>query len=82
MRILIILFLSINLFSEEYKWVQDIINIDAEKFNYKEGSDKNLELYTKSLFVSGIKISPDGKSIAIQSDSEEFTQGIIISDFD
>ena len=82
MRILIILFLSINLFSEEYKWVQDIINIDPEKFNYKEGSDKNLELYTKSLFVSGIKISPDGKSIAIQSDSEEFTQGIIISDFD
>ena len=35
--------------------VQDIINIDPEKFNYKEGSD-NLELYTKSLFVSGIKI--------------------------
>lgn len=82
MRLIAIFLISLNLFSDEYEWVQDLVNVDPGRFNYEEGSDKELEFYTKSLFVSDVKISPDGKNIAIQSDSQEFTQGLIVSDFD
>ena len=82
MRLIAIFLISLNLFSDEYEWVQDLVNVDPGRFNYEDGSDKELEFYTKSLFVSDVKISPDGKNIAIQSDSQEFTQGLIVSDFD
>jgi len=81
MRFFLLYFISLFAMTE-YGWVQDIENIDPKKFNYEEGSDPDLDLYVKPTFVSDIKLSPDGKHIALQSDSEEFTQGIIISDLE
>jgi len=65
--------------SANYEWVDEIINIDEKNFVYQEGSDANLELYTKSLFVNDVILSPDGEHLAFQSDSDDFTQGIIIA---
>ena len=81
MRFFLLYFISLFAMTE-YGWVQDIENINPKKFNYEEGSDPDLDLYVKPTFVSDIKLSPDGKHIALQSDSEEFTQGIIISDLE
>ena len=33
-----------------YGWVEDIVGIDEEVFNYVDGSDEDLELYLKSSF--------------------------------
>ena len=74
------MFLLCQLFaSANYEWVDEVINIDEKNFVYQEGSDANLELYTKSLFVNDVKLSPDGEHLAFQSDSDDFTQGIIIA---
>ena len=50
--------------------------------NILEGSDQELELYTKKSFFTDIKMSPNGKFLAFQSDSQNFTQGILIVDLD
>ena len=43
------MFLFCQLFaSANYEWVDEVINIDEKNFVYQEGSDANLELYTKS----------------------------------
>ena len=36
--------------SNEYGWVEDIVGIDENAFNYADGSDPDLELYVKNLF--------------------------------
>ena len=45
-----------------YGWVEDIVGIDEDVFNYVEGSDEDLELYLKSSFFSDVALSPDGKN--------------------
>ena len=36
---------------DQYGWVQDVVGIDKNVFNYKEGSDLDLELYLKNSFL-------------------------------
>ena len=44
--LLLIILINNYLFaSSEYGWVQDIVGIDEDKFNYEDGSDPDLELY-------------------------------------
>ena len=79
----VFIFLFCQLFTyADYEWVDEIINIDEKNFVYEDGSDTNLELYTKSLFVNDVELSPDGEHLAFQSDSDDFTQGIIIANLD
>ncbi len=66
----------------EYGWVQDIVGIDNDVFNYQEGTDPDLELYLKNSFFSSVKLSPDGKHLAFQSKSDEFTEGILVAKTD
>ena len=63
----------------DYGWVEDIVGIDEDVFNYVEGSDEDLELYLKSSFFSNVALSPDGKHLAFQSKSDEFTEGLLIA---
>ena len=44
-----------------------------------EGSDEDLELYLKSSFFSDVALSPDGKHLAFQSKSDEFTEGLLVA---
>jgi acetyl esterase/lipase len=62
-----------------YGWVQDIVGIDEDVFNYVEGSDEDLELYLRSSFFSNVALSPDGKHLAFQSKSDEFTEGLVVA---
>ena len=62
-----------------YGWVEDIVGIDEEVFNYVDGSDEDLELYLKSSFFSDVALSPDGKHLAFQSKSDEFTEGLLVA---
>ena len=64
----------------EYEWLSDVVGIDQSKFNYKDGSDPELELYVKENYVNDIKLSPDGNFLAFQSDSDVYTQGILVVD--
>ena len=50
--------------SNEYGWVEDIVGIDENAFNYVEGSDPDLELYVKNLFFDSLELSPDGEKMA------------------
>ena len=63
----------------EYGWVQDIVGIDENVFNYVEGSDPDLEMYLKSSFFTQVQLSPDGKHLAFQSKSDEFTEGLLVA---
>ena len=54
----------------DYGWVQDIVGIDEEAFNYVDGSDPDLELYVKNAFFTDVALSPDGKHLAFQSKSD------------
>ena len=67
---------------DEYGWVQDIVGIDNDAFNYQEGTDLDLELYLKNSFFSSVQLSPDGKHLAFQSKSDEFTEGILVAKTD
>ena len=81
--LLLIILINNYLFaSSEYGWVQDIVGIDEDKFNYEDGSDPDLELYLKSSFFSSVKLSPNGKYLAFQSKSDEFTEGILVAKTD
>ena len=44
-------FFRISADDHEYGWVQDIVGIDEKAFNYAEGSDPDLEIYVKNLFL-------------------------------
>ena len=79
--IFLLLFLNFSLLAE-YGWLEEVVGIDKKEFDYVEGSDKELELYTKKTFFTDIKMSPNGKYLAFQSDSENFTQGILVVDLD
>ena len=59
-RIFLLLFFNFSLLAE-YGWLEDVVGIDLEEFEYLEGSDKELELYTKKTFFTDIKMSPNGK---------------------
>ena len=81
--LLLIILINNYLFaSSEYGWVKDIVGIDEDKFNYEDGSDPDLELYLKSSFFSSVKLSPNGKYLAFQSKSDEFTEGILVAKTD
>ena len=67
---------------DQYGWVQDVVGIDKNVFNYKEGSDLDLELYLKNSFFSSVQLSPDGKHLAFQSKSDEYTEGILVAKTD
>ena len=45
-----LLFFSAQSIIAEYGWVQDIVGIDEESFNYVDGSDPDLEKYTTNPF--------------------------------
>ena len=60
----------------------DIVGIDENAFNYVEGSDPDLELYDKNLFFDSLELSPDGEKMAFLSESNDFTQGILVVDVD
>lgn len=77
-----LLFFLIFYTQADYGWLQDVVGIDIKEFEYTEGSDHELELYTKKSFFTDIKMSPNGKFLAFQSDSQNFTQGILIVDLD
>ena len=47
--------------SNEYGWVEDIVGIDENDFNYVEGSDPDLELYVKNLFLTLCNCRPMAK---------------------
>ena len=82
---LLFLIVFINNFSfasNEYGWVEDIVGIDENAFNYVDGSDPDLELYVKNLFFTSLQLSPDGEKIAFLSESNDFTQGILVVDVD
>ena len=79
---LIIFINSYSYASSEYGWVQDVVGIDENAFNYVEGSDPDLELYVKNLFFDSLELSPDGQKIAFLSESNDFTQGILVVDVD
>ncbi len=64
----------------DYGWVQDLVGIEEESFNYVEGSDPDLEKYTKNAFFTNVTLSPNGKYLAFQSKSSEFTEGILIAE--
>ena len=72
-------FFRISADDHEYGWVQDIIGIDENVFNYVEGSDPDLEMYLKSSFFTQVQLSPDGKHLAFQSKSDEFTEGLLVA---
>jgi len=74
------LFFSVQSMVAEYGWVQDLVGIDEESFNYVEGSDPDLENYTKNAFFTNVTLSPNGKYLAFQSKSSEFTEGILVAD--
>lgn len=80
--LLLLLINNYLLASSEYGWVQDIVGIDESRFNYEDGSDADLELYLKNSFFSSVKLSPDGKHLAFQSKSDEFTEGILVAKTD
>ena len=63
----------------DYGWVQDIVGIDEEAFNYVDGSDPDLELYVKNAFFTDVALSPDGKHLAFQSKSDDFTEGLLVA---
>ena len=42
----LLLFFNLSLLAE-YGWLEEVVGIDLKEFDYKEGSDKELELYTK-----------------------------------
>ena len=65
--------------SNEYGWVQDIVGIEEDAFNYVEGSDPDLELYVKNAFFTDVALSPDGKHLAFQSKSDDFTEGLLVA---
>ena len=44
--IFLLLFLNFSLLAE-YGWLEEVVGIDKKEFNYVEGSDKELEVYTK-----------------------------------
>ena len=48
--LLLLLINNYLLASSEYGWVQDIVGIDENRFNYEDGSDADLELYLKTAF--------------------------------
>tara|TARA_B100000579_G_scaffold134138_1_gene108567 strand:- start:100 stop:2193 length:2094 start_codon:yes stop_codon:yes gene_type:complete len=72
-------FFKISADDHEYGWVQDIVGIDENVFNYVEGSDPDLEMYLKSSFFTQVQLSPDGKHLAFQSKSDEFTEGLLVA---
>jgi len=72
-------FFRISADDHEYGWVQDIVGIDKNVFNYVEGSDPDLEMYLKSSFFTQVQLSPDGKHLAFQSKSDEFTEGLLVA---
>ena len=72
-------FFRISADDHEYGWVQDIVGIDENVFNYVEGSDPDLEMYLKSSFFTQVQLSPDGKHLAFQSKSDEFTEGLLVA---
>ena len=74
-----IAFFRISADDHEYGWVQDIVGIDENVFNYVEGSDPDLEMYLKSSFFTQVQLSPDGKHLAFQSKSDEFTEGLLVA---
>jgi len=74
------LFFSVQSIVADYGWVQDLVGIDEESFNYVEGSDPDLENYTKNAFFTNVTLSPNGKYLAFQSKSSEFTEGILVAD--
>ena len=79
MRAFLTIFLSLSV-TAEYDWLADIVGIDEKHFQYVEGSDQALEFYTKQSYFNNIQLSPDGKHLALQSESDEFTQGILVVD--
>ena len=48
-HIILLLFFNFSLLAE-YGWLEDVVGIDLKEFEYLEGSDKELELYTKKTF--------------------------------
>ena len=72
-------FFRISADDHEYGWVQDIVGIDENVFNYVKGSDPDLEMYLKSSFFTQVQLSPDGKHLAFQSKSDEFTEGLLVA---
>ena len=72
-------FFRISADDHEYGWVQDIVGIDENVFNYVEGSDPDLEMYLKSSFFTQVQLSPDVKHLAFQSKSDEFTEGLLVA---
>ena len=46
------LFISVQNMFADYGWVQDLVGIDEESFNYVEGTDPDLENYTKDAFFT------------------------------
>ena len=74
------LFISVQNMFADYGWVQDLVGIDEESFNYVEGRDPDLENYTKDAFFTNVTLSPHGKYLAFQSKSSEFTEGILVAD--
>ena len=49
---ILFLFFSVQSMVADYGWVQDLVGIDEESFNYVEGSDLDLENYTKDAFFT------------------------------
>lgn len=66
----------------DYGWVQDLVGIEEKDFNYEDGSDPDLENYTKNPFFTNVSISPNGEYLAFQSKSSEFTEGILVVETD
>ena len=56
MRLFATIFLCFSM-AAEYEWLSDVVGIDQSKFNYKDGSDPELELYVKENYVNDIKLS-------------------------
>lgn len=77
---ILFLFFSAQNMVADYGWVQDLVGIEEESFNYVEGSDPDLEKYTTNPFFTNVTISPNGKYLAFQSKSSEFTEGILVAD--
>ena len=49
---ILFLFFSAQSMVADYGWVQDLVGIKEESFNYVEGSDPDLEKYTTCLLYT------------------------------
>ena len=53
---ILFLFFSAQSMVADYGWVQDLVGIKEESFNYVEGSDPDLEKYTTNPFFTNVTI--------------------------